>query len=422
MIASLIKQLFFLPELFTDLQNPVRQKYFYKYLKRYLTALYWLVKFNYPSKHLKLIGITGTDGKTTVANLVYHILEKAGKKPSIISTIYGKVGNEVFDTGFHVTTPNAKEIQKYFKQAVRAGSDYFVLESTSHGLDQYRLLGCNFEVGILTNITHEHLDYHENFQTYVEAKSKLFKKSKISILNLDIPVFKKVKSKALGKVITYGFSKEANFNLKNFPFKTRLEGEYNKYNVLAAVAAAKVLGIDDEVIYKAIADFSYLSGRMEEIKNNKGIKLVVDFAHTPNALEQALKTLKAKTSGKLIAVFGAAAERDKEKRPMMGEISSRFSEVTILTDEDPRFEDRNKIIEEIAAGAYKFGAVDNKNLFKEPDRAKAIKLAIGIAKKGDIIGIFGKGHERSMNYKGVEKPWSDQEAAKKALRTQEDLS
>jgi len=414
MFTNLIENFFFLPELFRDLQNPLKRKYFLKYIQRYLRGLFWLILYWYPSRNLKLIGVTGTDGKTTVTNLVYHVLEKAGKKVSVISTIYGKIGDQVFDTGFHVTTPNASLMQKYFDQAYKSGSEYFIVEATSHGLDQYRLFGAKFKVGILTNITHEHLDYHITFDNYLKVKAKLFEKSEISVLNMDDKSYPEIKNHSAGEVITYGFSKMADLNLDNFKFKTSLPGEYNKYNILAAAACCRALGIDDQVIKTAVADFQTLSGRMEEVKNKKGLNIVVDFAHTPNALEQALKSLKKETKGKLICVFGAAAERDLEKRPVMGKISASLADIIVLTDEDPRFEDRKKIIEEIAAGAYKAGATDL-TLFKESDRALAIRLAISMAKKGDTIGIFGKGHEKSMNYLGVEQPWSDQGAVLEAL-------
>lgn len=415
MLSELIKQLFFIPELIEDLQHPLRGKYFHKYIKRYLQGLFWLIKYGYPSRSLKLIGITGTDGKTTTANLIFSILEKAQKKVSIVSTIYGKVGDEVFDTGFHVTTPRPKALQSYFSKAVKEGSEYFILEATSHGLDQYRLLGCNFEVGILTNITHEHLDYHKTFDNYFQTKAKLFKRSKLCILNIDDSSFEKMKKRTRGKLVTYGLSKVADVNPLNFSFRTTLPGEYNKYNILAAVACAKAIGIDERVIKEAIAEFKELSGRMEEIKNTRGIKIFVDFAHTPNALEGVLKTLK-EGRGRLISVFGAAAERDIEKRPVMGRLSAELADITILTDEDPRFENREKIIEEIAGGALKAGAKEGITLFREPDRYKAIKLALSFAKKGDVVGIFGKGHEKSMNYSGVEKLWSDQSAVRKIVK------
>lgn len=416
MITNLLKEIFFVPEVVDNLRYPVRRKYFLKsYVRRFLRALFWLIYYGYPSRKLKLIGITGTDGKTTVSNLVYHILTRAGKKVSVISTIYGKIGEEVFDTGFHVTTPAPKQMQGYFKQAVSEGSEYFVVEATSHGLDQFRVLGCRFEVGILTNITHEHLDYHINFENYLAVKGKLFQQSKTSVLNYDDPSFRKIKKFAGRKIITYGLSPNAKVNLKNTHFKTLLPGEYNKYNILAAVACARSLGIDEKIIHDAVADFNFLSGRMEEVKNNLGVKIIVDFAHTPNALEQALRALRIQTKGRLIAVFGAASERDIEKRPMMGRISAELADVTVLTDEDPRFENRDKIIEGIAKSAIKAGATEGKSLFREPDRAKAIELAIKMAKKGDTVGIFGKGHEKSMNYQGKELPWSDQKAALDAL-------
>lgn len=404
-----------MPELFGDIIAPIRRKWAYKYLRRFFRSLYWLLRYQYPSRKLKLIGITGTDGKTTVANLVYQILKNAGKKVSIISTIYGKIGDEVFDTGFHVTTPNPSSMQKYFYQAVMDGSEYFIVEATSHGLDQYRLLGCNFEVGVLTNITHEHIDYHITFDNYLSVKGKLFQKSKTAILNSDDPSFKKIKKYAKGKIITYGFSKEADINLQNFAFNTKLPGEYNKYNILAAAACAKTLGITDEVISQAVAGFDNLSGRMEEVKNSRGIGAYVDFAHTPNALQQALATLRGQTKGKLIALIGAEGQRDIEKRPKLGAIASQLADMVVLTAVDPRGH-LQKINEQILQGAKSAGAKIDKNFFIVDDRMKAINFAINkLAKKGDVVGIFGKGHEKSINYTGVEEPWSDVEAARLAL-------
>lgn len=409
-------ELFFLPEVLGDIATPVRRKWFHKYIKRYFRSLYWLIRFGYPSRNLKLIGITGTDGKTTVANLLYHILEKSGRKVSIISTIYGKIGKEVFDTGFHVTTPGPESMQKYFTQAVKDGSEYFIVEATSHGLDQYRLLGCTFEVGVLTNITHEHIDYHITFENYITAKAKLFHRSKVAVLNLDDLSFNKIKKYVKGKIITYGFYKEADINLKNLLFKTSLPGEYNKYNILAAAACAKSLGIDEKIILQAINDFHSLSGRMEEVKNNRGIKAVVDFAHTPNGLEQALKTLRGQTKGKLIALIGAEGQRDIEKRPLLGEIASRLADFVIITAVDPRGQ-LEKINKQIIEGAEKAGGKLGKNLYIVDDRKEAIDFAINkLAEKGDIVGIFGKGHEKSINYSGKEEPWSDKEAVLKAFK------
>ena len=409
-------ELFFLPEVFRDLSSPVRSKWAHKYVMRFIRSLYWLIRFGYPSRKLKLIGITGTDGKTTVANLVYNILKSSGKKVSLISTIYGKIGDEVVDTGFHVTTPGIKSMQKYFTQAINDGSEYFIVEATSHGLDQYRLLGCKFEVGVLTNITHEHIDYHINFENYLDVKGKLFRKSKVSVLNLEDSSFNKIKKYAKGKIVTYGFSQEADVNLKNFPFKTSLPGEYNKYNILAAAACAKLLGIEDKEIQEAVSNFGSLAGRMEEVKNDRGIKAYVDFAHTPNGLEQALKTLRSETKGRLISVIGAEGQRDIEKRPLLGEIAAKLSDFVVITAVDPRGS-LEKINEQILAGAEKVGAKIDKTVYILNDRSEAINFAINrLAKKGDIVGIFGKGHEKSINLRGVEEPWSDIEVVKEVFK------
>lgn len=367
-----------------------------------------------------VIGVTGTDGKTTTTNMIYQILKDAGEKVSVISSIIAIINGKIYETGFHVTSPKSSDVQRFIKLAMEEGSEYMVLEVTSHSLDQFRFWGINFDIGIITNITHEHLDYHKSFESYFKTKAKLIKNVRVAVLNeqvlsLMLQKNKDKKSWTNGKIVTAGFHNSADFNPKSFPLKLKLPGDFNLLNALAASAATFSLGVDKETIKHSLQKFRAISGRMEQIPNKKQVNIIVDFAHTPNALEETLKYLKTKTKRKLISVFGGASERDLKKRPMMGAISARLANITILTDEDPRFENREKIIEEIAVGAYEEGAIDDKNLFKIPDRLKAIKFAIQIAKKGDTVGIFGKGHEKSMNYKGVEKPWSDQMAVKKAL-------
>lgn len=373
------------------------------------------IQYGFPSKKLRVIGVTGTDGKTTTVNIIYQILKDAGKKVSMISTINAVIGNKTYDTGFHVTSPASRDIQKFLKLSQQAGDEFVVLEVTSHALEQFRVWGINFEVGVITNITHEHLDYHGTFEKYLQAKAKLIKNAKYALLNRDDENFNRLKDMASGKVQTFGLDKDADLNPVNFPLRLKIPGEYNIYNALAAALVGQVLGLEEKVIQNSLQNFTGLPGRMEEIKNNKGIKVFVDFAHTPNALENALKALRPLASGKLIAVFGCASQRDIQKRPLMGEIAGKLADITVLTDEDPRFEDRNKIIEEIAQGSYSEGAEEGSSLFKEPDRKKALALALNLAKKGDVVGIFGKGHEETMNYKGIEKPWSDREVVLKAL-------
>lgn len=364
---------------------------------------------SFPTKKLTVIGVTGTDGKTTTTNMIYQILKASGKKVSMVSTINAIIGGKTYDTGFHVTSPEPMLIQELAESAVNNKDQYLVLEVTSHALSQYRFWGIKFEIGVITNITHEHLDYHKSFENYKNAKLKLLKNSKYAIVNQDISgIIVK------GKKITFGLE-QGDFNQKDLKLNLKIPGTYNIENALAALAVAFVLEIPKTTAQKALENFEGIEGRMEEIKNNRGIKIVIDFAHTPNALEKSLETLLSQTSGRLISVFGSASERDIKKRPMMGKISAKLSNITILTDEDPRFEDSYKIIEEIAKGAYQEGAKDSRTLFKQQDRYKAIELALSLARKGDTVGIFGKGHEKSMNYKGKEKPWSDKEAVKRVL-------
>lgn len=369
--------------------------------------------YGFPTRKLKVIGVTGTDGKTTTVNMIYQILKGAGKRVSMISTINAEIGGKKFDTGFHVTSPDPFTIQKLAKDATGNGDEFLILEVTSHGLDQYRFWGIKFLIGVITNITHEHLDYHRNFENYFKTKLKLIKGTDCAVVNQNLA--SNLEGCKRSKVITFGLNK-GDFNQKEVKLKLKVFGRYNIENALAAMAVSYLLNIPKLQVLRSLEKFEGVSGRMEEISNSRGIKIFIDFAHTPNALEQALIALQSHISaGRLIAVFGCASERDVSKRPIMGRISAKLANITILTNEDPRYEDENKIISEIAKGAVSFGAKIGINLFKEADRQKAILMALSLAKKGDCIGIFGKGHERTMNIKGQEQPWSDFEAVRKAI-------
>ena len=369
----------------------------------------------FPAKKLKIIGITGTDGKSTTVNMIYHVLKYAHQKVSMISSVGAQIGNITYDTGFHVSTPSPWRLQKHLRQALSSGSRYFVLEATSHGLDQNRLAFVNFEVGVITNITHEHLDYHKTRRNYVQAKLKLLKKSKLAVINADDDSFNLLKSHINGKIVTYSKYKKTDFNLKNLSIKLKIPGEYNLSNALAAASACRQLGIEKRKIIAALANFPGIKGRIEEINMGQDFKVFIDFAHTPNGLKEALKTLQLmkKGEGKLIAVFGSAGERDSSKRPKMGQIASSMADEIILTAEDPRREDPQDIVHQIASGI--------KNIKSEKiniiiDRAKAIDFAVSIAKKGDIIGIFGKGHEKSMAFGKNETPWDEFKIVEDAIK------
>ena len=390
------------------------------YGKHLPLALWALLRYRFPSRQLKIVGVTGTDGKTTTVSLIYHILKEAGLSVGMVSTVSAKIGEKEIDTGFHVTSPNPQLLQRLLRKMVQSGIKYVVMEVTSHGLDQFRFLGINYEIGVLTNVTHEHLDYHQTFVHYLQTKAKLFARARIAVLNRDDNSFSFLASlatKAGGRLLSYGISQEADFTPRNFPFETPLRGEYNRYNILAAIAAASALGLNKEVVGKAVASFRGIVGRMEEIVSGgraKSFRVMVDFAHTPNALEQVLKTLREdlKKDQRLIVVFGAAGLRDRGKRPMMGKIAGKLADLVVLTAEDPRTEKVVDICNQIAVGCRRVGV--------EPtiisNRQEAIEFAIKNAKKGDIVVICGKGHEKSMCFGKKEYPWSDQEAIKKALQ------
>lgn len=381
------------------------------------TAVLANLIYGFPSRKMIVIGVTGTDGKTTTVNMIYQILKAAGKKVSMVSTINAEIAGKSYDTGFHVTNPDPMMLQRFIKMATQAGEEMLVLEVTSHGLDQYRAWGVHFDVGVITNITHEHLDYHKTWENYFQAKSKLIKQVKLAILNRAEDHYGRLRGLTSGKVVSFGLNKQADFNPVKFPFKLAIPGQYNVLNALAASAVAVHFDVDSKIIKQTLEHFSSLEGRMNEIQNSRGIKIIVDFAHTPNALKEALQALKPLTTGRLIAVFGAAGARDVEKRALMGEISARYADLTVITAEDPRGE-LDQINAQILEGAQKAKGELGRNVYIEGDRGKAIEMAINkLAKKGDTVGIFGKGHEKSMNYSGkFEEPWSDHEAVQKALR------
>jgi UDP-N-acetylmuramoyl-L-alanyl-D-glutamate--2,6-diaminopimelate ligase len=336
----------------------------------------------------------------------------------MVSSLGARIGKSTIETGLHVTTPSPWQVQKLLRAAVNSKSKYFILEATSHGLDQNRMAFINFKVAALTNITSEHLDYHKNWQNYAKSKSKLFKGAQYSILNNDDKSFNALKDKIRGKIVSYGLSKNSAVNPKKLPLRLNIPGKYNLYNALCAAAIAQSLGIKNKQIQSALYDFSLPHGRMEEITLGQNFRTFVDFAHTENGLMEALKALRSicPKGSRLIAVFGTAGKRDYLKRPKMGSISADKANITIITSEDPRSEDENKIAGEIAQGLLAKNKIEGKDYFIENNRSKAINLAIKIAKKGDVVGFFGKGHEKSMNIGGEELPWDEVKEVKSAIR------
>lgn len=401
--------------------------------------------YGYPARKLTMIGITGTDGKTTTSNLLYQILLAAGFKTGMISTVNAVIGAEVLDTGFHVTTPDAPDVQRYLAQMVEAGLTHVVLETTSHGWAQYRVDACEFDIGIVTNITHEHLDYHGSYENYRSAKMRLFASLAktlpkihgniyLGVLNRDDQSYPYLADATKVRQTCYGLSPDSDvrageisynpggirFTASGDDFRVEvhspLVGAFNVSNCLAALTAAVVgLGIDPQVAVDGISSLPGVPGRMERIDLGQNFTAIVDFAHTPNALKVALEAARPMTTGRVIAVFGSAGLRDKEKRRMMAEVSSELADVSILTAEDPRTESLDEILDEMSAGARSKGAVEEKTFWRVADRGAAIRFALKLAKPGDLVISCGKGHEQSMCFGTQEYPWDDRVAMRAAL-------
>ena len=401
--------------------------YGYHFPKAYLaTRLY-----GNPGADLEIIGVTGTDGKTTTSTLIYHILKTAGKKVALISTVDAKIGRKNLKTGFHVTSPNPFALQALLRRMRSQKIRYVVLEVTSHGLDQFRLYPLRPKIAVLTNVTHEHLDYHGTFEAYLSSKLKLFQHAKHAVVNKDLPIFAQINA-SLPKIMFSTYSLELDsqmkpdnieyqsdktiFTLGNITYTLPMTGKYNLYNALAAVSSALLLDIAPSDIKRALVSFRGVKGRLEAIENKRGIHAFVDFAHTPNALSEVLTNLRShkKPEEKLIVVFGAAGLRDASKRPMMGKIAGELADKIVLTSEDPRLEDPKVIAKAILAGIPRNLRQD---VIIELDRTKAIDYAINqLAQKGDWVVCCGKGHEESMNLDGfTETPWSEHEALLSAL-------
>jgi len=384
-----------------------------KNLWHWVEGWWWVMWYGYPAKKLTVIGVTGTDGKTTTTTLIYEILKAAGKKAGMVTTVVAKIDRQTVDVALHVTNPGARVLQKLLRRMADAGCTHAVLEVTSHGLDQHRVAGCNFEIGVLTNISHEHLDYHGTMEEYVAAKAKLFAGVKYAVLNQDDGWFSSFKSEISGyknqKIVPY--TKTAIQKIS-----PALRGEYNSYNIGAAAAVGRILGVDESLIQKVIKSFEGVPGRREEVDMGQKFRCVVDFAHTPNALEKLLSSLREETKGRVIVVFGCTGERDRAKRPVMGGVADRLADVVIVTSDDVRGEDQNTIARQIFGGMKNYELrVKKGSLFAENDRDKAIEMAVNMAKEGDIIVAAGMGHETTQLIGKTEVRRSDRGAFEKAI-------
>ncbi|MCP4543766.1 MAG: UDP-N-acetylmuramoyl-L-alanyl-D-glutamate--2,6-diaminopimelate ligase [Chloroflexi bacterium] len=401
---------------------------------------------DFPSRKMTLVGVTGTDGKTTTVNLIYNILRAAGFNTGMVSTVNARIGREEIDTGLHTTTPDAPDVQAYLARMVEAGTTHAVLEVTSHGLAQHRVAGCDFDVAVVTNITHEHLDAHGgSLKAYQQAKARLFEGlvnsfrkpgiPKVAILNLDDDSFRYLSPIPADRQLIYSIPESADVTVHDVEFApdrtrfplhtpvgktsidTLLVGAFNVSNILAAASAGIALGIELDIIREGISAVQGIPGRMERIEAGQDFLAIVDFAHTPNALLRALQTARKMggEGGRVIVVFGSAGLRDREKRRMMGHIAGELADLVIVTAEDPRTESLDEIIAESIAAATAEGKREDVDLWCVPDRGEAILFACQQARAGDVVISCGKGHEQSMCFGTIEYPWDDREAMRRAL-------
>ncbi len=397
-----------------------------------------------PGRKLTVLGITGTDGKTTSGTLAHAIFQAAGKRAGLLTTVAVFFGDERLEPGLHTTTPDPLDFHAYLARMVEAHMEYAILETTSHGLEQHRTLGAEYDVAAVTNITREHLDYHGTFEAYREAKGSLFRDlagnrrkpgvTKTAVLNRDDSSYDYLRQFAADWVISYGIGGEAtlvgeaveehiggvSMNMRyagqTWQVSGNLPGRYNAYNMMCAAGLALSQGLQPAQIAEGIASVKGIIGRLEAIDEGQDFQAYVDFAHTSNSLRNMLLQVRKMTPGKVIVTFGCAGLRDREKRPVMGQIAAELADRVVITSEDPRTEDMGAIMAEVARGAELGGGIEGETYWCIADRATAIEFAVALAEVGDLVVTTGKGHEQSMCIGSIEYPWSDHEALRQALR------
>ncbi|MFA4905308.1 MAG: UDP-N-acetylmuramoyl-L-alanyl-D-glutamate--2,6-diaminopimelate ligase [Candidatus Margulisiibacteriota bacterium] len=392
-----------------------------------------------PAKQLKIIGITGTNGKTTIAYLLESILREAGHKVGMIGTVETRINGRSIDS--QLTTPESLELQGLLAQMQKEGVTHVVMEVSSHSLAQYRVGGIEFDIAIFTNLTHDHLDFHHTMEEYLETKKQLFrqlKESGIAIVNVDDPYSKQVAEEVAGEVLFYGVkeakhemrsTKQSEFDIKLKSYdikldsmqvvidttmlKTPLTGMFNIYNILAAFQAGLALHISRDKI-KAGIEKARVPGRFERVEAGQPFPVIVDFAHSPDSLQKLLETVRPFTKGKLILVFGCPGDRDREKRPIMGKIAADLADKVFITTDDPHSEEAEKIIVEIEHGTR--NTEHRAQVETIIDRRSAIEKALRSAQKGDLVVIAGRGHEKYQDFNGKRVELDDREAAREILK------
>ncbi|KXG43776.1 UDP-N-acetylmuramoyl-L-alanyl-D-glutamate--2,6-diaminopimelate ligase [Tepidibacillus decaturensis] len=410
---------------------------------RFAMAMIADLFYQHPSQKLKVIGVTGTNGKTTTTHLIEKILADQGHLSGLIGTIKMKIGNEIVEA--KNTTPDALLLQQSFAKMVKVGSDYAIMEVSSHALDMGRVRGVNYHIGVFTNLTQDHLDYHLTMEKYRDAKGLLFsqlgntfhsllEENKYAVLNADDQASEYFQQITAAQVITYGIDHDADVKALdihidaqgtsfavetfrgNIDIQLKMIGKFSVYNALAAMTVGLIEGISLDQIKQSLEQISGVDGRFEPVNEGQDYTVLVDYAHTPDSLENILKTVKEFAKGKIYCVFGAGGDRDKTKRPIMGEIAVKYSDIAVVTSDNPRSENPEQIIHDILVGIEKTG-VDTNKYIVIIDRKEAIEYAVSQAKKDDVILIAGKGHETYQILKNKTIHFDDREIARDAIRS-----
>jgi UDP-N-acetylmuramoyl-L-alanyl-D-glutamate--2,6-diaminopimelate ligase len=393
----------------------------------------------FPARGLKVIGVTGTNGKTTTAFLIHRMLHEAGYKVGLMTTVAYGAGMDIKPQVTHMTTASVPILHKRIKELKAEGIEWLVLETTSHALAQHRVWGVPYSISVLTNITHEHLAYHGTFERYVSAKRMMFEQTnrnkkgmQLGIINADDPNAANFAG-VMNNTLMYGMEKgditardvqlspdgvayTATVKGKDYHIDCKLPGSFNVYNSLAAVCVGHAIGLSEQQIEQGIAALEGVEGRMTRIDEGQDFNVIVDYAHTPDSFEKLFNDLRPVVKGKIIALFGSLGGGDKGKRPLQGEIAGRFANEVILTQEDDRDEAPEQIMNDIAVGAEKSGKVREKDLFLIHDRTEAIQFAMSRARAGDTVLLLGKGHEKTQEDASGEHPWNEAATARAAIK------
>lgn len=406
-----------------------------------LEAVLMNTLYGFPARGMKVIGVTGTNGKTTTSFLIHRMLQEAGYSVGLMTTVGYGVGSDIKMQVHHMTNVPLPELMKRLRHMKRRGVEWLVLETTSHALAQHRTWGVPYSVAVVTNVTHEHLDYHKTFERYVAAKRMLFEQTEantkglqVGVVNADDPVSFPY-AEAVERSVSYGIEagdvRARNIEMsatgikytavspdESYHIESSLAGSFNVYNTLAAVCVGRTLGLSRQEIEQGIAALPSVEGRMVTVDEGQPFGVLIDFAHTPDSFEKLFKDLRPTVKGKLIVMFGSAGRRDESKRAVQGRLAGEYADEVVITEEDDRDVDGIAIMEQIASGAESAGKVKGDNLFLVHDRTKAIAFALArAAQPGDMVVLLGKGHEKTIERAAGEHPWDELGTTKDALRT-----